>query len=162
MITGAGREAVTASMKLQAFILHSNRRKTKKIFLQVHILLFSAKWGKEEEKLALLFPNTGKAFCFQCKLFSPEDSAFSRSGFCDWKNATQRMVAQESSGAHRDATMTLCRRGFCDWKNATQRMVAQESNSAHRDATMTLCRRAKASGRVNSLLMTSAKRAHLC
>ena len=36
------------------------------------------------------------------KLFSPEDSAFSRSGFCDWKNAKQRIVAHESS--------TLCRR----------------------------------------------------
>ena len=67
-------------------------------------------------------PSTGKAYYFLCKLFSPEDSAFARSGFCDWKNATQWMVAHESSKAHRDATITLCQR-------------------------------AKASGRVNSLLI---------
>ena len=66
--------------------------------------------GKKKRNWLCYSLSTGKAFCFQCKLFSPEDSAFSRSGFCDWKNATQRMVAHESSKAHRDATMTLCRR----------------------------------------------------
>ena len=30
--------------------------KQKKIFLQVHVLLFSAEWREEEEKLALVFP----------------------------------------------------------------------------------------------------------
>ena len=63
--------------------------------------------GKKKKRNWL---TTGKAFCLQCKLFSPEDSAFSKSGFCDWKNATQRVVAHESSRTHRDVTMTLCRR----------------------------------------------------
>ena len=58
--------------------------------------------GEKKKRNWLCYsPSTGKAFCFQCKLFSPEDSAFSRSGFCNWKNATQRMVAHESSKAHR-------------------------------------------------------------
>ena len=65
--------------------------------------------GEKKKRNWLCYsPSRGKAFCFQCKLFSPEDSAFSRSSFCDWKNATQRMVAHDSSKAHRDATMTLC------------------------------------------------------
>lgn len=67
--------------------------------------------GEKKKRNWLCYsPSTGKAFCFQCKLFSPEDSAFSRCGFCDWKNATQRMVAHESNKARRDATMTLCQR----------------------------------------------------
>ena len=117
MITGVGREAMTASMKLQEFISIQIDGKHKFFFyksmfyfLQVHVLLFSAKWREEEEKLLCYSPSTGKAFCFQCQLFLPEDSAFSRSGFCDWKNATQQMVAHESSKAHRDAIMTLYRR----------------------------------------------------
>ena len=55
-------------------------------------------------------PSTSKAFCFQSKLLSSEDSALSRSGLCDWKNAKQQMVAHESTKTHRDVTMTLCRR----------------------------------------------------
>ena len=67
--------------------------------------------GEKKKRNWLCYsPSTGRAFCFQCKLFTPEDGAFSKSGFCDWKNATQRMVAHESSKAHRDATMTLFRR----------------------------------------------------
>ncbi len=78
--------------------------KQKRFFLQVHVLLFFAKWGKEEEKLALLFPKYRKS------ILLPMQAVFSRSSFCDWKNATQRMVAHDSSKAHRDATMILCRR----------------------------------------------------
>ena len=52
--------------------------KQKKIISQVHVLLFSAKWGKEEKKLALLFPKQAKHFasnasCFHRKIvLSPE------------------------------------------------------------------------------------------
>ena len=109
MITGVGREEITASMKLPAFITPFKLMENKKnIFSQVNILLFSAKWRKEKRNWLCYFPSTGKAFCFQCKLFSPEHSAFTRSGFCDWKNAIERMVAHERSKSHRDATMILC------------------------------------------------------
>jgi hypothetical protein len=48
--------------------------------------------GEKKKRNWLCYsPSTGKAFCFQCKLFSPEDSAFSRSGFCDWKNASYKV-----------------------------------------------------------------------
>ena len=95
-----------------------------KIFFRKSTFYCSLPNGEKKKRNWLCYsPSTGKAFCFQCKLFSPEDSAFSRSGFCDWKNATQRVVAHE------------------------------KSSKAHRDATMTLCRRAKASGRVNSPLI---------
>ena len=43
----------TASV-VNAIQIDGGKKKSKKIFLQVLVLLFSAKWGKEEEKLALL------------------------------------------------------------------------------------------------------------
>ncbi|XP_013783012.1 uncharacterized protein LOC106467230 [Limulus polyphemus] len=54
-------------------------------------------------------PSTGKAFCFNCKLFSnsSEDHAFSKYGFSEWKNASQRLESHENSQVHRDATITL-------------------------------------------------------
>ena len=60
MITAVGGEAMIALMKLQVFIANSIQidGKQKRIFPQVHVLLFSAKWGKEEKKLALLFPKS--------------------------------------------------------------------------------------------------------
>ena len=107
MITGVGREAMTALMKLQAFITPLMENKND-FFLKSTFYLPN---GEKKKRNRLCYsPSTGKAFCFQCKLFSPEHSAFSRSSFCDWKNATQRMVAHESSKAHSDATMILCRR----------------------------------------------------
>ena len=82
-----------------------------KIFFRKSTFYCSLPNGEKKKRNWLCYsPSTGKAFCFQCKLFSPEDSAFFRGSFCDWKNATQRMVAHESSKDHRDATMTLCRR----------------------------------------------------
>ena len=82
----------------------------KDFFLQLHLLLFSAKWRKEEEKLALLFPKYRQSILLPMQAVFTRRWAFSKSSFCDWKNATQRMVAHESSKAHRDATMTLCQR----------------------------------------------------
>ncbi|XP_013777143.1 zinc finger MYM-type protein 1-like [Limulus polyphemus] len=57
-------------------------------------------------------PNTDKAFCFNCKLFtnSSKDHTFSKHGFSDWKNASQRSESPENSQGHRDATSTLTTR----------------------------------------------------
>ena len=111
MITGVGREAMTASMKLQAFITFQIDGKQKRFFRKSTFYCSQPNGKKKKRNWLCYSPSTDKAFCFQCKLFSPEDSTFSRSGFCNWKNATQRMVAHEkSSKAHGDATLTLCRR----------------------------------------------------
>ena len=66
--------------------------KQKRFFCKSTFYCSLPKGEKKKRNWLCYSPSTGKAFCFQCKLFSPEDSAFSRSGFCDWKNATQRMV----------------------------------------------------------------------
>ena len=78
MITGVGREAMTTSMKLQAF----KYMEKKEGFFASPRFTVLCQMGKKKKRNGLSYsPSTGKAFCFQCKLFSPEDSAFFKSGF---------------------------------------------------------------------------------
>ena len=132
VITGGGREVVTVSKKLQALLtLFKSMENKKDIFASPCFTVLCVMERRRKETASDIPQVQAKHFCFQCKLLSPEDCAFSRSG------------------------------SFCDWKNAIQRMMAHESSSAHSDATMTLCRRAKASGLVNSLLIDQCQAEHI-
>lgn len=45
-------------------------------------------------------PSNGHIYCCVCKLFSPTSSKFTHGGFCDWKNATARLIEHETSKNH--------------------------------------------------------------
>ena len=88
MITGVGGEHC---LNETANIRNSIQIDGKKKFFFYKFTFYCSllNWRKKKRNWLCYSPSTGKGFCFQCKLFSPEDSAFSRSGFCDWKNVTQ-------------------------------------------------------------------------
>ena len=51
-------------------------------------------------------PITGKVYCFYCRLFSSLQSQFTCEGYCDWKNASQRLQEHENSKRHLEAVYT--------------------------------------------------------
>lgn len=54
--------------------------------------------------------STGSIFCIPCKLFGA-NSAFTTTGFSDWKRAGNRIASHEQSLAHKSNTLTLKNRG---------------------------------------------------
>lgn len=53
-------------------------------------------------------PSTGNVYCFFCRLFdeTTSSSAFTHSGFSDWKHAVSRVEEHEAGQPHRNATLT--------------------------------------------------------
>ena len=50
-------------------------------------------------------PSQGKVYCFACRLFSNVDTAFTQSGFNDWKHASDLISSHECSTEHRNCTL---------------------------------------------------------
>ncbi|CAH2319537.1 zinc finger MYM-type 1-like [Pelobates cultripes] len=55
---------------------------------------------KVERKWLCYSNNTGRIYCFDCKLFSSSTNAFSSDGFSDWKHASERISSHEQSQHH--------------------------------------------------------------
>ena len=65
MITGARREAMTASMKLQALLTSFIDGKQKIYFCKSMFYFSLPNEGKKNENWLCYFPSTGKVFCFE-------------------------------------------------------------------------------------------------
>lgn len=60
--------------------------------------------GESVKRSWLCFsPITGKLYCFYCKLFSKTKTQFTHEGYCDWKNAHNRLQEHEKSQSHLQA-----------------------------------------------------------
>ncbi|XP_055908461.1 zinc finger MYM-type protein 1-like [Eupeodes corollae] len=67
--------------------------------------------GKIKREWLMYSPSTGKVFCFPCVLFGEEQSRSQfKTGFSDWKNATDRMQAHENNSKHQECVHTLISR----------------------------------------------------
>ncbi|XP_040210939.1 zinc finger MYM-type protein 1-like [Rana temporaria] len=55
---------------------------------------------KVEWKWLCYSKNTGRIYCFDCKLFSLSRNALSNDGFSDWKHASERISSHEQSQNH--------------------------------------------------------------
>lgn len=69
-------------------------------------------------------PSDGHIYCFVCKLFSQTRTQFTHGGYCDWKNAANRLMEHETSKNHLNAVINFARRskevGHMDIKLAQQ------------------------------------------
>lgn len=64
--------------------------------------------GQIIDRVWLCFsPSTGKLYCFFCKLLTANKSHFEDGGFCDWKNAGERLASHETSSAHLGSLVTF-------------------------------------------------------
>ena len=89
------------------------RRKEESFIIIYHPLFFFFMKKKHNGEYVtrewlLYSPSVGAVFCFVCKLFSDSTSSFSRSGFSDWRHATQCTESHESSELHQCAMVTYC------------------------------------------------------
>ena len=51
-------------------------------------------------------PSTGNVYCFFCKLFGDGSSAFTHSGYSDWKHSVEQVEMHEAGQSHRNARLT--------------------------------------------------------
>ena len=51
-------------------------------------------------------PSTGNVYCFFCKLFGNGSSAFTHSGYSDWKHSVEQVEMHKAGQSHRNATLT--------------------------------------------------------
>ena len=64
--------------------------------------------GESVERMFLVYsPSSGSVFCWVCRLHSKKVTAFSESGFSDWKHGNRYISEHENSSSHREALMTL-------------------------------------------------------
>lgn len=78
---------------------------------QASFFVRKAKNGDVIKRSWLCFsPSNGKVYCYVCKLFSTVHSHFTDDGFCDWKNATSRLIDHETSKAHLNAVIVFAGR----------------------------------------------------
>uniref|UniRef100_A0A8C5N011 DUF4371 domain-containing protein n=1 Tax=Leptobrachium leishanense TaxID=445787 RepID=A0A8C5N011_9ANUR len=79
---------------------------------------------KVERKWLCYSNNTGRIFCFDCKLFSSSRNAFSNDGFSDWKHASERISSHEQSQNHIHAVIDTAKysklEGRIDYKMQKQ------------------------------------------
>ncbi|XP_069494240.1 zinc finger MYM-type protein 1-like [Ambystoma mexicanum] len=61
-------------------------------------------------KWLLYSPSQGSVYCFVCRLFSSTDSAFSTTGFNDWKHASSRIHEHEHAPEHERCNVILWKR----------------------------------------------------
>lgn len=66
----------------------------------------------------------GKLYCFFCKIFGTVKTQFTYGGFCDWKNAPQRLFDHETSKAHGNAVVLFEKRSQ-EYGNVEMAMTAQ-------------------------------------
>ena len=51
-------------------------------------------------------PSTGNVYCFFCKPFGNGSSAFTHSGYSDWKHSVEQVEMHKAGQSHRNATLT--------------------------------------------------------
>ncbi|XP_055910467.1 zinc finger MYM-type protein 1-like [Eupeodes corollae] len=84
---------------------------TKRFFSQSMFFRKHVSGGKIKREWLMYSPSTGKVFCFPCVLFGEEQSGSQfKTGFSDWKNATDRMQAHENNSKHQECVHTLISR----------------------------------------------------
>lgn len=78
-------------------------------------------------------PSTGSVYCFFCKLFGEATSAFSHSGFSDWKHSARRVEEHEAGHSHRNATLTWLARTQVHGIDSALKEQIQEEESYWRE-----------------------------
>lgn len=90
-----------ASFAASERIFKSNKRRLSKA-----LFTRSMRNGEHVPRDWLVYsPSTGNVFCFHCLLFGESPSAFSTTGFSDWRHSTARVEEHEVSKPHREAVM---------------------------------------------------------
>ena len=103
------------SIKIQVWISEEKRKRRemenkKDIFASSCFTVLCQMERRRRETGSVIPQVQAKHFASNPSYFHQKIVFFCRSGFCNWKNAAQRMVGHESSRAYRDATMTMCRK----------------------------------------------------